>query len=184
MAPKKTVTEKIARSVKNKPSKVGLSDEQIKEVHAMAAMGLKPGEVMGCLGRSPTSAGAMMNQSVDFREAYTQGQSLGVRQIANKLFTAASNGNVTAMIFWLKAVAGWTDEPQQQINHNNTHTLNIFTPEILTPDKWIEMTKQQSVLREEKRNAEIAALENVKAGDFSEVELAEMAVMIEDVEET
>jgi hypothetical protein len=38
--------------------------------------------------------------------------------IANKLFEAANNGNVTAQIFFLKARAGWRDQgPVVEINN-------------------------------------------------------------------
>jgi hypothetical protein len=43
--------------------------------------------------------------------------------IANKLFEAANNGNVTAQIFFLKARAGWRDQgPAVEINsQQNVH---------------------------------------------------------------
>ena len=42
-------------------------------------------------------------------EAINRGAANGIATIANKLFEAANNGNVTAQIFFLKARAGWRD---------------------------------------------------------------------------
>jgi hypothetical protein len=56
--------------------------------------------------------------------------------VANKLWDSAMAGNVTAMIFWLKAQAGWRDSVQIDISG-----------EIGTPDQSADREKQLAIIR-------------------------------------
>ena len=55
--------------------------------------------------------------------------------IANKLFEAANNGNVTAQIFFLKARAGWRDQGAV-VEINNHQNVNVAPdPAVLAADR-------------------------------------------------
>ena len=42
-----------------------------------------------------------------------RGKGRGIQRISNALFEAAIEGSVPAMIFYLKARAGWSDKPKE-----------------------------------------------------------------------
>ena len=52
----------------------------------------------------------------DWRDAYDQGRADTIRRVGNALVKKALDGNLTAMIFYLKTQAGWWDK--QMVEHS------------------------------------------------------------------
>lgn len=73
----------------------------ISQVEAMAGRGLTEEQIAHSLGISHDTLFRRKKDSAEFREAIKKGKAKGLRQITNSLFTSATNGNVTAQIFYL-----------------------------------------------------------------------------------
>lgn len=54
-----------------------------------------------------TVSGWLQDERV--REAYEMGRARAIKEVATSLLNAAQNGNITAMIFYLKAQAKWSE---------------------------------------------------------------------------
>lgn len=181
-----TIQEVLGSAVKRN-TRLGLSDAELLEVYRMASFGMAPGQIMAKLGRNPSAAGIMMSKSVEFKLAFDKGCAAGIDDVATQLYQKAMDGNVVAMIFFMKNVAKWSDNqaPQPAAQVTNNH-VNIVTPEILPPDKWTEWVSQQSQMREKDRQEKIDEMEaaDVKLIEtLSESEIGAFSKMIDDGEE-
>jgi AcrR family transcriptional regulator len=95
----------------------------LEKIEDLAAKGLTLEQIAAALN---IDVRTLYNHRKKFREvgeAINRGAANGIATIANKLFEAANNGNVTAQIFFLKARAGWRDQgPAVEINsQQNVH---------------------------------------------------------------
>lgn len=85
-----------------------VDDEKRRLVTAMAATGVpreRIAEVLKC------GLSTLRNR---FSKELHEAEEIANATVASFLFTAAKNGNVTAMIFWLKVRAGWKEPVQVQ----------------------------------------------------------------------
>ena len=78
--------------------------EQRRIVRSMAAYGMRQEEIAACLGIR--SAKTLRRH---FREELDRAVPEANARVVQSLFKEATGGNVTAMIFWLKARAGWRE---------------------------------------------------------------------------
>ncbi len=112
----------------------------LKKVEDLAAKGLTLHQIAAALS---IDVRTLYNHRKKFREvgeAINRGAANGIATIANKLFEAAKNGNVTAQIFYLKARAGWRDQgPVVEIN--NHQNVNV------APDPAVAVA-DQNLIRE------------------------------------
>ena len=84
---------------------------ELEKIEDLAAKGLTLEQIAAALS---IDVRTLYNHRKKFREvgeAINRGAANGIATIANKLFEAANNGNVTAQIFFLKARAGWRQRP-------------------------------------------------------------------------
>lgn len=84
-------------------------DVDLEEVERLASRGLTHEQVAQCLGIATSTLQSRKKQSAAFAEALTRGRAKGIKEISNKFYEMAMEGNVTAAIFWLKNMAGWSD---------------------------------------------------------------------------
>jgi len=85
-------------------AKVAAQSGQTKEQIALATLGCAASTLYAYLAAHPES---------ELSEALKKGRAIGVGLVAGKLFQQAMNDNdpkaVSARIFYLKAIGGWTD---------------------------------------------------------------------------
>lgn len=89
----------------NKPiKKVGRKriNLDLEQVENLASRGLGTTQIARALGVSWDTIDRNRKRSADFEEALKRGQARGLAQVTNSLFTSATDGNVTAQIFYLK----------------------------------------------------------------------------------
>ena len=89
----------------NKPiKKVGRKRIEIdlEQVENLASRGLGTTQIARALGVSWNTIDRNRKRSVDFEDAIKRGKARGLAQVTNSLFTSATDGNVTAQIFYLK----------------------------------------------------------------------------------
>jgi len=72
------------------------------QVQEMASRGLTVAQIASCLGISETTLYKKQNEYAEFMDAIKKGRAEGINQVSNALFEKATQGNVTAMIYYLK----------------------------------------------------------------------------------
>ncbi|MHB8383854.1 MAG: phBC6A51 family helix-turn-helix protein [Candidatus Binataceae bacterium] len=81
----------------------------LEKAEALAARGLTMRQIALALG---IHFATLCRKKAKYRvlcEAIEKGKASGIASVSNKLWDAAMGGNITAMIFWLKAQGGWRD---------------------------------------------------------------------------
>lgn len=72
------------------------------QANEMASRGLTVSQIADCLGISESTLYGKQNEYIEFLEAIKKGRAEGLNQVSNALFEKAIDGNVTAMIYFLK----------------------------------------------------------------------------------
>jgi len=89
----------------NKPiKKVGRKriNIDLEQVENLASRGLGTTQIARALGVSWSTIDRNRKRSEEFEETIKRGKAKGLAQVTNSLFTSATDGNVTAQIFYLK----------------------------------------------------------------------------------
>ena len=68
----------------------------------MASRGLTVSQISDCLGVSESTLYGKLNEYKEFMDAIKKGRAEGLNKVSNALFEKATQGNVTAMIYYLK----------------------------------------------------------------------------------
>ena len=94
--------------MKTKP-KIELDLAKIEE---LAGLGLTREQIALSLGVSYSTLNRRAKESEEIETAMRRGRALANIKVAGELMKAIEAGNVTAIIFYLKARAGWTEKQQ------------------------------------------------------------------------
>lgn len=91
-------------------------DAQIlKDAESYAALGLNKEQIADCLGIGKTTLYDKSIEYPEFAEAIKIGRSKGIARAANLLIKHAETGSVPSVIFYLKAVARWSDQNLDEV---------------------------------------------------------------------
>lgn len=94
--------------MRTKP-KIELDLEKVEEY---AGLGLTREEIALSLGVSYSTLNRRVKESEEVDAAMKRGRAKANIKVGNALMKAIEGGNVTAIIFYLKARAGWTEKQQ------------------------------------------------------------------------
>ena len=78
------------------------TDSICEQAHEMASRGLTVSQISDCLGISESTLYAKQSEYTEFMDAIKKGRAEGLNKVSNALFEKATQGNVTAMIYYLK----------------------------------------------------------------------------------
>ena len=78
------------------------TDSVCQEAREMASNGLTVAQIADCLGISESTLYAKQGEYKEFLDAIKKGRAEGIHKVSNALFEKATQGNVTAMIYYLK----------------------------------------------------------------------------------
>ena len=78
------------------------TDTVCQEAREMASNGLTVAQIADCLGISESTLYGKQNEYTEFMQAIKKGRAEGLHKVSNALFEKATQGNVTAMIYYLK----------------------------------------------------------------------------------
>ena len=78
------------------------TDAVCQEAREMAYNGLTVAQIADCLGISESTLYGKQNEYTEFMDAIKRGRAEGIHKVSNALFEKATQGNVTAMIYYLK----------------------------------------------------------------------------------
>jgi len=77
-------------------------DAVCQEAREVASRGLTVAQIADCLGISESTLYGKQNEYKEFLDAIKRGRAEGIHKVSNALFETAAQGNVTAMIYYLK----------------------------------------------------------------------------------
>ena len=78
------------------------TDEINDQAQEMASNGLTVAQISACLGISESTLYGKQNEYKEFLDAIKKGRAEGLSKVSNAPFEKATQGNVTAMIYYLK----------------------------------------------------------------------------------
>lgn len=82
----------------------------LEKAESYAALGLTKEQIANCLGISKTTLYDKSIEYPEFADAIKRGLDKGIARMANLLLKHAEGGNVSSVIFFLKARAKWSDQ--------------------------------------------------------------------------
>jgi len=94
----------------------------LEQVENLASRGLGTTQIARALGVSWDTIDRNRKRSAEFEDALKRGRAKGLAQVTNSLFTSATDGNVTAQIFYLKNQDAKTWKDRQEVV---TATVNL-----------------------------------------------------------
>ena len=77
-------------------------DSVCQEAREVASRGLTVAQIADCLGISESTLYGKQNEYKEFTDAIKKARAEGLHRVSNALFEKATQGNVTAMIYYLK----------------------------------------------------------------------------------
>jgi len=115
----KTPKKELKTTKKGGRKKIILDLEQVEN---LASRGLGTTQIARALGVSWDTIDRNRKRSAEFEDALKRGKAKGLAQVTNSLFTSATDGNVTAQIFYLKNQDAKTWKDRQEVV---TATVNL-----------------------------------------------------------
>lgn len=91
-----------------------LSDEQVAQVEALASV-LSLEQIADYFGISKPTFYKIMERQPEVAVRFRKGKSKAIVTIGKNLIEQAKDGNLTAIIFYLKTQAGWRETEQKDV---------------------------------------------------------------------
>ena len=106
-----------------------------EDIERLAAQGLTTKQIADCLGVARSTLYNKMKQELDVMDAIKRGRAKGLADVANALFQSAVGGNVTAMIYYLKArdPKRWSDRRQTEITGKGGGPVELLPFKFVDP---------------------------------------------------
>jgi len=89
--------------------------EIMEQAESYASRGLKKKEIAIALGISRETMNEKCKEYPQFSDAIKRGRAKGLAHVANLLIKNAEAMNVSAQIFYLKAIGKWSDQNKDEI---------------------------------------------------------------------
>ena len=102
--------------------------EKLQLLEEWSTQGLYIKDIAAKMGISVSTVYDWMNKNPEIAAAIKKGRDKSIDMVENALFKSAINGNVTAMIFYLKnrAPERYKDRVDKNINTDNINVLSLF----------------------------------------------------------
>ena len=110
----------------------------LQQVEDLAAQGLTFEQIATCLGVSDKTIYRRKGESSEVSEAIKRGRERGVAFAASQLQNMIAQGNLGAVIFYLKTKGGWTEK---QIIETKDTTDEKDVAKTLTTAELLELAK-------------------------------------------
>ena len=110
--------------------KILLSPEQIEMLEGMAGRGLTLDDCAAILKIAPRTLDRRLSDCPEVREAYDRGRAIAKNTVTQKLFDQIHEGNMTAIIFYLKTQCGWREKEHDGDRQQNN--VVVYLPEKVT----------------------------------------------------
>jgi hypothetical protein len=101
-----------------------ITEDQMAQVEALGAV-LSLEQVADYFGIGKTTFYAIMERQPEVGERYKKGKSRAISDVAQGLLKQARDGNLTAMMFYLKTQAGWRETEPKSEDQESAPPLSI-----------------------------------------------------------
>jgi hypothetical protein len=104
--------KRVEKKQKPGPQPKTLTDEQMKQVEAMAGYGLSVPQIAHCIGFAVRTFEKRVEEDEELKECLERGRAKAFVQVAQACFRMASSGkkeHQAATFFWLKTRGGWRE---------------------------------------------------------------------------
>lgn len=98
-----------------------------KNVEILAGRGLTQAQIALALGISEATLYARKRESEDFADAIKRGRAKAIGVVSGKLQELINEGNLGAIIFYLKAQGGWKETDKHEISGSNGEAIKVET---------------------------------------------------------
>lgn len=102
------MSDKPAKNKGGKPPKPDFTPEQIIQIEALSSV-LTKQQLADYFGMALNTLLDKERKDERVSEAYKKGKARAIATVGSKLLNQARDGNLTAMIFYLKTQAGWQE---------------------------------------------------------------------------
>lgn len=106
----------------------------LQKVEDLAAQGLNIEQIATCLGISDWTIYQRQRENSEVSEAIKRGRERGVALAASQLQNLIAQGNLGAVIFYLKAKGGWTEKQvieQKNVTDEKEVARTLTTEELM-----------------------------------------------------
>jgi hypothetical protein len=93
--------------------KIEINPLHLRIVEDMSGRGARLDDIACVIGISPRTLDRWLKHD-DVKLAYKRGKAVAVDDVSRTLYQKALDGDTVAMIFYLKAQAGWSDKQNEQ----------------------------------------------------------------------
>lgn len=109
-----------------------LTDEGLTLLEGWARKGYRDKDIADRIGISVSTLYEWKNKYKEFSDALKKGKEVIDFEVENKLLELALEGNITAIIFWLKnrMPEDWRDKPRDKETEQDGETGVVLLPEI------------------------------------------------------
>ena len=92
-----------------------LTADQIREVETLAAV-LNQEQIADYIGVPVRTFRAILQRDDDVSASYKKGKARAIGRVSQSLLKSATEGNITAAIFYLKTQAGWRETQAEPVD--------------------------------------------------------------------
>lgn len=116
------------------------SEEDLKKVESLAAIGLSDAQIAHQFGWFPGAMGPKKYHNPEFEQAILKGRANGVAVQAQAVFNRGAKGSTVDSLFWLKCIGGWNEKRGEQDaearnRQQQTANIQIIVPQVYKDSK-------------------------------------------------
>lgn len=128
------------------PQAFNPDEKQIQEVEMLAGLGLTKYLIQNYFGYSSETWIKAEKRNPLLKKAFRKGQAKTIARVSGKLYDLILAGNITAIMFYLKTRAGWSERYDPEIDGNvNEPSININVTDPIEASKIYQQIVKGSI---------------------------------------
>lgn len=136
-------TDLVTRTPRNGKAKIGLTDEGLERLEALAGAGNDQRTIAKELGLAWSTFRDLRDRDDAVQEALARGQGTLADELTHHLLKAARSGNVVAAIYLTKARLGWVEGQVPDGAPRTAVQVNIQIPRAMSDTEFQRMVGRE-----------------------------------------